>query len=126
MKKTAILCLAAALAMSINTSAQADWGRHRSDFRPPMPKHDHHYHRGGWIGPAAIMAIAGVAISTAAYSNAYAAPAPVYATPAYSAPTPVYVTPAPPASVWYYCASAEQYHPYTNACPEGWQVLPAH
>lgn len=22
---------------------------------------------------------------------------------------------------WYYCASAQGYYPYVNACPEGWQ-----
>jgi len=124
MKKTAILCLTAALAMTINTSAQADWGRHRGHHGPSM---HHHHHRGshGWAGPAAVLAIAGLAIGATAYSNAYAAPAPVYAAPVYAPPAPVYYAPPARSDVWYYCASSGQYYPYTNACPEGWQAVPA-
>ncbi|MDE2442479.1 MAG: hypothetical protein KGP14_15800 [Betaproteobacteria bacterium] len=124
MKKTAALCLAAALAMTVNTSAQADWGRHYGDFRPPMPMYEHH-HGGSWVGPAAVLAIAGMAIGAAAYSNAYATPAPVYAEPVYVQPTPVYAAPPARSGVWYYCGSSDQYYPYTNACPEGWQAVPA-
>lgn len=63
-----------------------------------------------------------------------------YPTPYYSAPyyppviieraAPVYIeqapqTPAPPTTYWYYCRSANAYHPYVKACPEGWmKVLP--
>jgi len=126
MKKTATLCLAAALAMTVNTSAQADWGRHRGDFRPPMPMYERHEHRGGgWVGPAAVLAIAGMAIGAAAYSNAYARPAPVYVEPVYAQPAPVYVAPPARSGIWYYCGSSDQYYPYTNACPEGWQAVPA-
>lgn len=124
MKKTATLCLAAALAMTVNTSAQADWGRHRGDFRPPM--HEHHHDGGSWVGPAAVLAIAGMAIGAAVYSNAYAQPAPVYSAPVYAPPTPVYsAPPAPRNDAWYYCGSSDQYYPYTNVCPEGWQAVPA-
>ncbi|WP_434515786.1 hypothetical protein AB6Q56_03420 [Dechloromonas sp. ARDL1] len=124
MKKTVTLCLAATLAMTINTSALADWGHHRGDFRPPM--HGHHHHRGGgWVGPAAVLAIAGMAIGAAAYNNAYAAPAPVYAAPVYTPPAPVYIAPPARSGAWYYCISSGQYYPYTNACPEGWQAVPA-
>jgi hypothetical protein len=53
-------------------------------------------------------------------------PAPV------AVPPPVYVQPYPYPSqpvpqapqYWYYCASAKLYHPYTEACPEGWQQIP--
>ncbi len=122
MKKIATLCIAASLALSATTSAHADWGRHYGDFRPPM----HHHYRGGsgWVGPAAVLAIAGMAIGAAAYSNAYAAPAPVYAAPAY-VPPPVYSAPPARGDIWYYCGSSGQYYPYTNACPEGWQAVPA-
>ena len=123
MKKIATLCIAASLALGATTSAQADWGRHHGDFRPPM---HHHHHRGGsgWVGPAAVLAIAGMAIGAAAYSNAYAAPSPVYAAPTY-VPAPVYSAPPARGDIWYYCGSSGQYYPYTNACPEGWQAVPA-
>jgi hypothetical protein len=83
------------------------------------------HHRGGggggnaWAGLAIIGAIAGLAIM-AEHSR------PVYVeSPTYAAP-PVYAVPAPAASEnWYYCQSSATYYPYTNACPEGWQVVPA-
>lgn len=116
MKKFAPLLLSATLAATGIGTAQADWGRHR-DFRPPGHSHHHHrhQHREGrnWIGPAAVLAITGLAIGAAAYGNAYAEPAPVYT--------------APPArgGAWYYCGSSGQYYPYTQFCPEGWQAVPA-
>ncbi|MDE2440991.1 MAG: hypothetical protein KGP14_08190 [Betaproteobacteria bacterium] len=62
--------------MTVTLSAQADWERH-SDLRPPMPVYEHH--RGGsWVGPVAALAIAGMAIGAAAFSNAYAPPARVW------------------------------------------------
>lgn len=126
MKKTSIICIAAALAMTINTSAHADWGHHRGDFRPPMPMYERHHHRGGgWVGPAAVLAIAGLAIGATAYGNAYAAPAPAYPAPVYVQPAPVYSAPPARSGIWYYCGSSDQYYPYTNACPEGWQAVPA-
>ncbi len=122
MKKIASLFVAASLAVAGIGSAQADWGRHRPDFRPPMPmpmeRHHHHHDRGpGWIGPAAILGIAGLAIGAAAYSHAQ--PAPIYVEPVRPMPPP----PAP--SLWYYCGSSGQYYPYTNVCPEGWVAVPA-
>ena len=118
MKKISALCLAAAVAMTVNAPAQADWGHRHGGFRPPM--HHHHPSARGWVGPAAVLAITGLALGAAAYHNAYAAPAPVYATP-----VPVYTAPPPSNNVWYYCGSSGQYYPYTNACPEGWQAVPA-
>lgn len=115
MKKITALCIAATLALSINTSAQADWGHH-GGYRD----YGHHYQRGGggWIGPAAILGIAGLAIGTAVASQHY-----------YAAPVRVYSAPPPPVQAaygtWYYCGSSGQYYPYTNACPEGWQAVPA-
>ncbi|MFN4340772.1 MAG: hypothetical protein ACK4FE_01905 [Azonexus sp.] len=120
MKKILALSIAACLGLSATTAAQADWGRYRGDFRPPM---HHHHHRGpGWVGPAAVLAIAGLAIGAAAYNNAYAAPAPA---PVYVQPAPVYVAPPASSSLWFYCGSSGQYYPYTHACPEGWQAVPA-
>lgn len=119
MKKFATLLLSATLLATSIGTAQADWGRYR-DFRPP--EHFHHHHREGrnWIGPAAVLAITGLAIGAAAYGNAYAQPAPVYAQPA-----PIYTAPPASGGVWYYCGSSDQYYPYTQACPEGWQAVPA-
>lgn len=44
-KPVSTLCIAATLAMSFNSSAQADWGRHDRGYRDYQPMH--HQHRGG-------------------------------------------------------------------------------
>ncbi len=118
-KPVSTLCIAATLAMSFNSSAQADWGRHDRGYRDYQPMH--HQHRGGsgWVGPAAILAIAGLAIGSAVASQSYYAPAPVYSAPP---PRPM---PSPNYGTWYYCGSSDMYYPNTNACPEGWQAVPA-
>lgn len=112
MKKTAALLLSAVLTLGGIGSAQAEWG-HRGHHHGHH-HHGHHRHGGGhWVGPAAVLAITGLALGAAAYHNAQAAPAPVY------------TAPPPNPNVWYYCGSSGQYYPYTNACPEGWQAVPA-
>lgn len=117
MKKIATLCFAAVLAATAASSAQADWGRHGGHHHG-----GHQYYRGGsgWVGPAAVLAITGLAVGAAVASQSYyaPAPAPVYAPPPRPIPQPGYGT-------WYYCGSSDQYYPYTNACPEGWQAVPA-
>lgn len=120
MKKTTALCLALSLALTTVGTAQADWGRHdgyRADHEYRHPRDQ----RGGsdWFGPAAILAIAGLAIGAAAYSQN--TPAPVYVAPAYSPLPPVEV--APESGNWYYCDSAGRYYPYVRYCPEGWQAV---
>lgn len=51
-------------------------------------------------------------------------PAPVAVPPpVYVQPYPIQAIPQPP-QYWYYCASAKLYHPYAQACPEGWQQIP--
>ena len=122
MKKTTALCLAFSLALGSAGSAQADWGRHQG-YRGPSQGHhqNHHYqghgHRQGpnWAGPAAILAITGLAIGAAAYSQANSAP--VYVAP------PRQIQAAPDAGNWYYCGSSGQYYPYVRGCPEGWQTV---
>lgn len=113
MKKITALLVAATLALSFTTSAQADWGHHHGG-------HHGHGHRSGsgWVGPAAVLAITGLAIGAAVASQNTYAPAPVYSAPPRPMPSANYGT-------WYYCGSSDQYYPYTNACPEGWQAVPA-
>ena len=114
MKKITALFIAATLALTATTSAQADWGHRHGGYG-----HDRGYRSGpGWVGPAAVLAITGLAIGAAvAAQNSYA-PVPVYAAPPRPMPSADYGT-------WYYCGSSGQYYPYTNACPEGWQAVPA-
>ncbi|PKO85503.1 MAG: hypothetical protein CVU18_19830 [Betaproteobacteria bacterium HGW-Betaproteobacteria-12] len=120
MNKTANLLVAATLGISLVGNAQArDDRRHGHDHRPPhFQKFKHHHHHAprvirhrdhDWIGPAALIALTGVAIGAAVH----------YQTP----PSPAYSAP-PPSGNWYYCGSSGQYYPYTNACPEGWQAVP--
>src|SRR5690348_14894336 len=103
MKKSAALLLSATLTASGIGAAHADWGRgdwgRYRDYGPPA--HHYHHHRDGrnWVGPAAVLAITGLALGAAAYSNAYAAPAPAYVAPA----EPVYAAPPANGGVWYYC-----------------------
>ncbi len=121
-KKLAAILIASSLALTSTSIAYADGGRHHGWYG--HHRHHHHHHRGGgnWVGPAAVLAITGLAIGAAAYNNAYATPAPA---PVYVQPQPVYVAPPATSGLWYYCGSSGQYYPYTHACPEGWQAVPA-
>jgi len=125
MKKLTAILVATSLALTTTSVAYADGGRHHGWHG--HQRHHHHHHRSGpnWVGPAAVLAIAGMAIGSAAYSNAYAAPAPVYSGPVYAPPAAVYSAPPARSAFWYFCGSSGQYYPYTNACPEGWQAVPA-
>ena len=132
------LCIALSFALGCSTPALADPGDYRGGYRGDYrgdyrghyspPQHDHHRghsSRYGWVAPAAVLAIAGIAAGVAASSyyaprSAYVAPAePVYVTPA----QPVYVE--PPSAFWNYCGSLGQYYPNVRHCPEGWQLVPA-
>jgi len=104
------LILIAALALP----AQADPGR------GPRP------HGGGgggdWFGFALFTAITALILTSemARQSEPPTQPQqPVYIEP------PANTAPAPSANTWYYCGSSGQYYPYTQACPEGWQAVPA-
>ena len=126
MKKTTTLCLAISLMLGTVATAQADKGRN-DGYRPHQQDYGRHYDQGyrsnrGWGGPAALLAITGLAIGAAVFSQANAAP--VYAAPVYS-PPPRQVQAAPAAGNWYYCGSSGQYYPYVRYCDEGWQsVMP--
>ncbi len=88
---------------------------HRS-YRHDPPRHHHHNH---WNQAATALAIAGL-VGTASYYS-YAPQAPVIIAPG-AGP---YQAPPSPDRIWYYCASARQYYPYTPYCPEGWQAITA-
>ena len=90
------LCLVLGLTLGASTSALADHEHWRhGGYYDDAPRHHHDggYQRGGnWAGPAAVLAIAGIAAGVLA-SNYYAAPAqPVYVQPR----EPVYVQPQEP------------------------------
>jgi hypothetical protein len=93
--------------------------------------YNHHGGGGGaaWAGLAVVGALTGLAIMAERSRPVYVEPyyvERVYSEPlAYTAP-PVYSVPARPVPEnWYYCRSSAMYYPYTNACPEGWQAVPA-
>ena len=77
----------------------------------------HHDNGSAWAGVALIGAIAGLAL----LADNNEPKQPVYVEPAY----PQYSPPQPGGNVWYYCQSSGIYYPYTRACPEGWQAVPA-
>lgn len=126
MKKISATLLAISLALGCVGSAQADRGRYD---RPAYGGHDHrqnhhghrshHGHRGSWVGPAALLAITGLAIGATAYA---ASAPPVYQAPVY-APPPRPVEVVPQAGNWYFCGSSGEYYPHIRYCPEGWQVV---
>ena len=97
---------------------------------PAYADHGHergHYERHGdrasaWAGVAAIGAIAGLAILAEQSRPVYAAPA--YVQPVYQPPAN-YAPPQLASDIWYYCQSSAMYYPYTKACPDGWQAVPA-
>ena len=136
--KTTITSLGIALCLALGaaTPALADHGHDRGyhrpaprhynggDYRPAPPRYDQGHRRGhGWVGPAALLAVAGIAAGIAA--STYYAPAQAYVEPqpVYVAPRPVYG--GPTAGYWNYCGSAGQYYPNVEYCPEGWQPVPA-
>ncbi len=122
------ISIALCLVLGVSTPALADHGHHRDGHRAhyarPQVHHRGHHQDYRWAVPAALLAITGIAAGIAASSHY--APEPVYVTP-----QPVQIFPAPavlsyPATnYWNYCASAGQYYPYVNDCPEGWQLVPA-
>lgn len=124
MKNLIALTLTLSLALGSIENAQADWGRHERAERH-RDHHHHHEHRRGqnWAGPAALLAITGLAIGAAAYNHATVAP--VQSFPAYTPPPQRPIQMQPESGNWYYCESSGQYYPYVRYCPEGWlPVMP--
>lgn len=115
MKKAIALFVAFSLALSAAGAAHADRGYHER-YRPPPRHHHHHHDRSDWVGPAAVLAITGLAIGAAAYNSRPAEPT-YYVTP------PRSVEPPMESGYWYYCESSGQYYPYTRYCPGGWQTV---
>ncbi|MCE1238333.1 MAG: hypothetical protein LWW83_00195 [Azonexaceae bacterium] len=97
-------------------------GEHRGYGPGPYygpPSYQRHYappphHHNRWIGPAAVLAIGGLALGAA-----------IAASPPPPAPQVIYTAPPPPQPLgsWYFCRSSGQYYPYTQACPEGWVAV---
>jgi hypothetical protein len=93
-------------------------------------------HDSGWVAPLLFLGLAGAVIGAAASQQSSPQPtyvqpmvryerlAPVYAAPEYNAPVGMTQTPQPqPVNAWYFCKSVGQYYPYTQYCPEGWQLV---
>jgi hypothetical protein len=134
MKNTIQSVTVALLAITIAGSALADGPRGH------YPQGQHRGYQGrqhdssSWVAPLLFLGLAGAVIGAAAsQQSAPPPPQPVYVTPpvTYIQPAPVYVAPpvampapAPqPANAWYFCRSVGQYYPYTQNCPEGWQLV---
>ena len=102
--------------------AYAENGRGRRNYES-HGQHERHDNNGSaWAGVAIIGAIAGLALLAERNEPAYNAS--TYVEPVYQAPGS-YAPPQPASNVWYYCQSSAMYYPYTKACPEGWQAVPA-
>lgn len=101
----------------------------------PQRSYQSHGNGGGWIAPLLFLGLAGAVIGAAAREpspppTVYVQPPVTYVPPAvtYVQPAPTYMAPAPaappqPVNAWYFCKSVGQYYPYTQYCPEGWQLV---
>jgi hypothetical protein len=126
----------ALLTVAIAGSAFADGPRGHYPHGPQRGHHHARQHDSNWVAPLLFLGLAGAVIGAAA-SQQSAPPAPQiqYVPPpvTYVQPAPVYVAPpvtlappapqAQPANAWYFCRSVGQYYPYTQNCPEGWQLV---
>ena len=84
-----------------------------------------YYGGGGWgLGLGLVTgAVIGAELAAPYYPYYYPDPA-VTLPPTEYIQAPIQAAPPTSAPVWYYCASSKTYYPYTNACPEGWQIVP--
>ena len=99
------LCIALSLTLGAAGNALADHG-HRGRYYDGPPRHHHYggdYRGNSWAGPAAVLAIAGIAAGIAAASYYTQPPPPVYVAPqepVYIEVPPVYE--APRSGYWRY------------------------
>lgn len=89
---------------------------HKQQLRPSA---SYPHRSSDWLGPLIVLGIAGAAISAAANQPSYTPPPQV----TYVTPTVTYMPPPQPVSASYFCNSVGQFYPYTNYCPEGWQLV---
>jgi Ni/Co efflux regulator RcnB len=88
-----------------------DWRSHHL-HAPPAGYH--------WVGVGPDFLL--VAIATGVISEVLANGQQVASPPPSAPPAP---PPGASANVWYFCPPANTYYPYVNACPGGWQIVPA-
>jgi hypothetical protein len=133
MKTTTRSITVALLTVAIAGSAFANGQRGHYPHNQHRGHHHARHHDSNWVAPLLFLGLAGAVIGAAA-SQRPSAPQPIYYVEppvTYVQPAPVYVAPpvsiAPPAPqpthAWYFCRSAGQYYPYTQSCPEGWQLV---
>jgi len=133
MKKIAQSVGLALLIATLGTNALADGPR--GYYRQPHREYSHLGGDAGWVAPLLFLGLAGAIIGAA--NSQPSPPPPVYVSPpvTYAPPIATYVAPVevapapsmpppPPADAWYFCRSVGQYYPYTQYCPEGWQLVP--
>lgn len=130
-KTIAVVLLVAAM----GGSALANGPRGHYPHGPQRSYQSHNHGGGGWIAPLLFLGLAGAVIGAAAREPSppppvYVQPPVTYVPPAvtYVQPAPTYMAPAPaappqPVNAWYFCKSVGQYYPYTQYCPEGWQLV---
>jgi len=117
MRQITIL-LIAALAMPV----LADPGRGHGPGR--SAPHGRGDGGGDWAGLAILGVITSLIFLTEHERPAYVQQQEALPTYIERQPNPE-MPPANPPNTWYYCASSAMYYPYTKACPEGWQAVPA-
>ena len=117
--------LALATTFAGNALAHGGWGPPPPYYRPMPPRYEHHHDHGrnNWVGPAIALGLVGLAVGVAASQPSAPAPRAYVAAPVPPAPTAIYAAPAVAVSPQYFCRSVGQYYPYTQYCPEGWQLV---
>jgi hypothetical protein len=112
----AALAVAAATAMSPAAARGGGGGGHG---------HGHgHFHR-GHVGAHIGIVIGAPLVAWPVYRHYYPAPVVIREEPRVYIEKADAPEAAPAQGTWYYCRSSEMYYPYTQACPGGWEAVPA-